>query len=122
MRARPDLRRIFRWAIGLPIVVLVAAFAVANRQSVVLSLDPFHETDPMWSLQLPLWLLFFVGAFVGLIIGYTAAWFAQGRHRRLARERHKEIARLSTALEQAQKTAPQEPKDSVLMPLPGIMP
>ena len=116
------MRRILRWAIGLPIVVLVAAFAVANRQSVVLSLDPFHETDPVWSLQLPLWLLFFVGAFCGLIIGYAAAWFAQGWHRRLAREHHKEIARLSAALEQAQKTTPPESKDSVLMPLPGIMP
>ena len=114
--------RIFRWAIGLPIVILVAAFAVANRQSVVLSLDPFHEVDPIYSLQLPLWLLFFLGAFVGLVVGYAAGWWGQGRHRKLARERHKEIARLSTALEQAQKGEPPESKESVLMPLPGIMP
>lgn len=116
------MRRIFRWAIGLPVLVLVAAFAVANRQSVVLSLDPFHETDPIISLQLPLWLLFFFGAFVGLLIGYAAAWFAQGRHRRLARERHKEIARLSAALEQAQKGETTPQTESMLMPLPGMMP
>jgi uncharacterized integral membrane protein len=116
------LGRILRWAIGLPVVILVAAFAVANRQSVVLSLDPFHETDPVWSVQLPLWLLFFLGAFVGLLIGYAASWWAQGKHRKLARERHREIARLSTALEQAQKGEPQDSKDTMLMPLPGIMP
>jgi uncharacterized integral membrane protein len=115
------LRRIFRWAVGLPVLILVAAFAVANRQVVVLSLDPFHETDPLLSLQLPLWLLFFVGAFAGLLIGYAASWLAQGRHRKLARERQKEIARLSQALEQARK-GPLEPQDSLLMPLPGIMP
>ncbi len=114
--------RIFRWAIGLPVVILVAAFAVANRHSVVLSLDPLHETDPVWSLQLPLWLLFFLGVFVGLMTGYAVAWWGQGKHRKLARERHREIARLSTALEQAQKGEAEESKDSLLMPLPGIMP
>ena len=116
------MRRIFRWAVGLPVLVLVAAFAVANRHAVVLSLDPFHEADPTLSVQLPLWLLFFLGAFVGLLIGYAAAWWAQGKHRKLARERHKEIGRLSAALEQAQRAEPQESKDSMLMPLPGMMP
>lgn len=107
---------------GLPVLVLVAAFAVANRHDVVLSFDPFHEADPTLSVQLPLWLLFFLGAFVGLLIGYAAAWWAQGKHRKLARERHKEIGRLSAALEQAQRAEPQEAKDSMLMPLPGMMP
>lgn len=116
------MRRIFRWVIGLPLVIAVIAFAVANRKAVVLSLDPLHEADPLISLELPLWLLMFAGVFIGLVVGYAACWFAQGKHRKLARERHREVTRLSSELEQARKAQPIETKESALMSLPGIMP
>ncbi len=116
------MRRIFRWIIGLPLVILVIAFAVANRKAVVLSLDPLHEADPLISLELPLWLLMSLGIFIGLVVGYAACWFAQGKHRRLARERQREVSRLSTALDQARKGEASQSNEQAAIPLPGIMP
>jgi uncharacterized protein YpmB len=95
------LRRILRWIIWLPVAIIVISFAVANRQWTRLSLDPFSSTSPFLTIEMPLWLLFIVGVFIGLIVGWAMCWFAQGKHRKLARERAKDIARLQNELETA---------------------
>jgi uncharacterized integral membrane protein len=84
-----------RWAVGLPLVVLVIGFAVANRQYVTLSLDPLSPGQPFASVQLPLWLLFFLGLLAGVVVGWIGCWFSQGRHRKRAREATAEVARLA---------------------------
>jgi hypothetical protein len=38
--------RLFFWIIGLPVAVVLIAFAVANRHFVVVSLDPLSQQDP----------------------------------------------------------------------------
>ena len=50
---------------------------------------------------MPLWALFIFGVFIGLIVGWAMCWFAQGKHRKLARERRSEITRLQGELETA---------------------
>jgi uncharacterized integral membrane protein len=97
------LRRFLRWAVGLPIVVLVISFAVANRRWVTLSLDPFSQDAPKLAVDLPLWLLFFLGILVGLIIGWIASWFAQGKHRKAAREARGEAVTLQAELADLRK-------------------
>jgi uncharacterized integral membrane protein len=99
------LGRIIRWIIGLPLALLVIAFAVANRQAVVLSLDPLTPSDPFASITLPLWLLFFLGLLAGAVVGWAACWLAQGKHRKRARDAQGEISRLLAENEKlAQKT------------------
>ena len=115
------MRRLLRWLIGVPIFVIVMGFAVANRQWTQLSLDPFHETDPAFALSMPLWLLLFVGIFIGILVGWFFCWLAQGKWRRLARERQREIARLHNELTLA-KQGPEKMEAQMLAPLPGIMP
>ena len=88
------MQRILRWVIGVPVAVLVISFAVANRQYVTLSLDPLTPSDPFASIELPLWLLFFFGLVAGALIGWISCWFAQGKHRKRARDAHGEIMRL----------------------------
>jgi uncharacterized integral membrane protein len=78
----------------VPVAVLVIAFAVANRQYVTLSLDPLTPSDPFASIQLPLWLLFFLGLLGGAVIGWITCWFAQGKYRKRARDAQSEILRL----------------------------
>ena len=95
------MRRILRWIVWLPIAIIVVSFAVANRQWTRLSLDPFSATSPFLTIEMPLWALFIFGVFIGLIVGWTVFWFAQGRHRKLARERARDIARLQSELESA---------------------
>ncbi len=115
------MRRILRWLIGLPIFVIVIGFAIANRRWTQLSLDPFNQAAPAVSIDLPLWLLFFLGAFVGILVGWTACWWTQGKHRKLARDRAREISKLQSEAALA-KSSPEQIEAQMLAPLPGIMP
>ena len=115
------MRRVLRWLIGLPILIIVMGFAVANRKWTQLSLDPFHEAVPTVSVELPLWLLLFVGIFIGVLVGWFFCWLAQGKYRRLARERARTISKLNSELAVA-KLGPEKIEAQMLAPLPGIMP
>ncbi len=115
------MRRFLRWLIGVPIFVIVMGFAVANRKWTQLSLDPFNQAEPTLSINLPLWILAFLGIFVGILVGWFFCWRAQGKWRRLARERQREIARLQGEIAMA-KQGPEKIEAQMLAPLPGIMP
>jgi len=96
-------------------------FAVANRKWVTLSLDPINETSPALAVDMPIWLLVFVGIFIGVIIGWFFCWRAQGKWRKLARERQAEITRLQNeAL--VNREGPDKVQAQMLAPLPGFMP
>ncbi len=115
------MRRILRWVIGVPVLLIVLGFAVANRKWTQLSLDPFNQAEPQIYINLPLWLLAFFGIFVGILVGWFFCWLAQGKWRRLARERQREIARLQSEIAVA-KDGPEKIEAQMLAPLPGIMP
>jgi uncharacterized integral membrane protein len=101
------LRRIFRWAVGLPIVIIVISFAVANRRWVTLSLDPFSQEAPKLAMDLPLWLLFFLGILVGLIVGWIGSWFAQAKHRKAARDARAGAAAMQAELAELRRQGPE---------------
>ena len=113
------MRRILRWLIGLPIVILVIGFAIANRNSVTLSFDPFTSVNPSVYLIMPLWLLFFAGIFVGLIVGWIASWWAQGKHRKAARDARSELAKLQTELADLRKPQMATTSSQDLVPFNG---
>lgn len=85
------MRRALNWIIGVPIVAVIAAFAVANRQWIEVSFDPLSREAPRAVISMPLWSLFFCGVFVGLIAGWLACWIAQKKWRRAAREARAEL-------------------------------
>jgi uncharacterized integral membrane protein len=113
------LRRILRWIVGLPIAIVVIAFAIANRQWTRLSLDPFSSESPVLSINMPLWALFIFGVFIGILVGWTGCWAAQSKWRKLARERRSEITRLQSELENSKN---QPPSDQAITPYAGLMP
>ena len=115
------MRRLLRWVIGLPVFIAVMFFAVANRKWVSLSLDPLNDTNPALALDMPLWLLLFLGIFIGIIIGWFYCWRAQGKWRRLARERQREIERLHNEM-RVERDGPEKVQAHMLAPLPGLMP
>jgi uncharacterized integral membrane protein len=115
------LRRFLRWLIGAPVFILVMVFAVANRKWVFLSLDPLNETAPALALEMPIWMVLFVGIFIGIIVGWFYCWRAQGKWRRLAKERQAEIARLQSEL-LVNRDGPEKVQAHMLAPLPGLMP
>jgi hypothetical protein len=85
------VRRFLNWAVGLPIAVIVIAFCVANRQWIEISFDPFSQAQPFATMSMPLWALFFVGLFFGIIAGWISCWFAQAKWRRATREARSDL-------------------------------
>jgi uncharacterized integral membrane protein len=99
------LRKIVAALILVPLAIVIIAFAVANRQSVTVSLDPFSSAAPAASLTLPLFALIIVLLIVGVIVGGVAAWLGQGRWRRAARRLEREVSELHARLDALQGVA-----------------
>ncbi|CAN5563560.1 lipopolysaccharide assembly protein LapA domain-containing protein [soil metagenome] len=107
------LRRFLNWVLGLPIAIIVIAFCVANRRWIDISFDPFSQDAPFASMTLPVWALLFVGLLFGVILGWTACWFAQGKWRRAMRNSrtetqkvHDEVAQFRRELQARQSLTP----------------
>jgi uncharacterized integral membrane protein len=88
------LRKIVAAIILIPLAVVIIAFAVANRQIVTVSLDPFSSEHPASSLTLPLFALILVLLIAGVVIGGVAAWLRQAKWRRVARRLEREVEEL----------------------------
>jgi len=88
------LRKIVAAIILIPLAVVIIAFAVANRQIVTISLDPFSAEHPAASLTLPLFGLVIVLLVLGVVIGGIAAWLRQSKWRRTARRLEREVEEL----------------------------
>jgi uncharacterized integral membrane protein len=92
--------KILAW-IALPLLTLIlAAFAVANRQTVAISADPFP-----FVVEIPLFIVVFLALFVGLLAGGFLAWWRQGRWRQTARANKREVGRLNQQLNNQTGTA-----------------
>jgi uncharacterized membrane protein YciS (DUF1049 family) len=98
------MHNFIRWVVGLPIAAVVIAFAIANRQRTIVSFDPFNRDNPLMSVEMPLWALFFLGLIVGVFTGWIACWVAQGKWRRSAKEARRELARAHSDLAQTAET------------------
>jgi uncharacterized integral membrane protein len=85
------LRKIVAAIILIPLAVVIIAFAVANRQIVTVSLDPFSAEHPAASLTLPLFGLVIALLVLGVVIGGIAAWLRQSKWRRTARRLEREV-------------------------------
>ena len=79
------LRKLIAVLILVPLAVLFVAFAVANRQSVVVSFDPLDASHPAFALPVPLFALLLAALLAGVVIGGIAAWMRQSKWRRAAR-------------------------------------
>jgi uncharacterized integral membrane protein len=87
-------RKIVAAVILVPIAIVIIAFAVANRQIVTVSLDPFSSESPAASVTLPLFALIIALLIIGVLVGGAAAWLRQSRWRRTARRLEREVSEL----------------------------
>jgi uncharacterized integral membrane protein len=81
------------------LAVLIIAFAVANRQFVTLSFDPFDPAQPAYSQSMWLFAPIILALVIGVVIGGAAAWLRHGRWRRTARRLERELGRLREELD-----------------------
>src|SRR5438309_10091529 len=79
------IRKLFFVIILVPLAVAFITFAVANRQIVVVSLDPFDQSHPAIAISLPLFALILVFIIGGVVVGGVAAWLKQSKWRRATR-------------------------------------
>ncbi|MGB6653589.1 MAG: LapA family protein, partial [Xanthobacteraceae bacterium] len=88
------LRKIVAALILATLGIVIIAFAVANRQAVTVSFDPFNAQSPAASETLPLFALVIFLLIVGVVIGGSASWLRHGRWRRAARRLERDLARV----------------------------
>ena len=81
--------KVLSWALFFVVALVAILFAIANRQDIVISLDPLPFT-----LQAPLYLVVIVAAFAGLIIAAVAAGASAGRARSRLRQAESRIVRI----------------------------
>ena len=86
------MRKVLNAIVIVPLALIFLAFAVANRQFVTLSFDPFNSGNPAVALTLPLFIVIIAVAMLGVVAGSVATWFGQ-RHWRRAARRHEAEAR-----------------------------
>jgi hypothetical protein len=109
------IRKIVFAVVLIPLAILIVALAMANRQIVTISFDPFSATQPAFLLRAPLFVLEFILVIAGVLIGGVASWLRQSRWRRAARLREAELRSARNEVDRlrrelaARETAAREP-------------
>lgn len=98
--------RFLKGLVLLPVAIVVVAIAVANREAVRLSFDPFAPDTPAFSVTLPLYAILFAAVALGIVVGGIGAWLGQAETRRKSRERRREIRRLEGETSRLRTYAP----------------
>lgn len=95
--------------------VAAVLFALANRQAVKLAIDLPGE-DALgwqilgWQVEAPLFMVVFAALALGVLIGGTASWLAQGKHRKAERFHRAETRRLRDELDLARQQGVNAPR------------
>jgi len=106
MNEKPSLiRKVISVIVLVPLAIVLILFAIANREMITLSLDPFDATRPAFTYRMPLFFLIFILLFVGVLVGGTAAWLRQSKWRRVARRLRDENRALRAELSANQPAA-----------------
>ena len=101
-------RKIVTAVIVVPLAIVIVAFALANRQAVTVSFDPFSSANPAYAASLPLFVLIFVLVIVGVLIGGIAAWLRQAAWRRTARRLDADVRALHQEIEAMRRRSAEE--------------
>jgi uncharacterized integral membrane protein len=79
---------------GVPVAVIAAVLAVANREEVAFKLDPFGSGDSV-AFVMPLFLLVFLSFLLGVLVGGATIALRRGRN---ARRENAKPAAVATGL------------------------
>ena len=96
------MRKFIALAILIPLAVIIVMFAVANREIITVSFDPFDSAQPAFALKMPLFMLIFALVGVGVVVGGIAAWLRQHKWRMRARRAEAEARDLRARLDTEQ--------------------
>ena len=97
------IRKIVMALVLVPLAIAFITFAVANRQIVVISLDPFDQAHPAIAMSLPLFALILLLIIGGVVVGGVAAWLKQSKWRRAARQAEWEARELRAEVDELKR-------------------
>lgn len=97
----------------LPILLVVAVFAIVNRAPVDLSLWPLP-----WDARAPLFIVLLGSLLLGVLIGAALVWSGARRQRSAAREHRRTNERLQRQIDRM-KAQPPAPSPGTVLPPPG---
>jgi uncharacterized integral membrane protein len=80
------MRKFLTALILVPLAIIIILFAVANREIITLSFDPFDSAQPAFALKAPLFVMFSGFVALGVLIGGLATWINQRKWRARARK------------------------------------
>lgn len=99
------MKAFFKGLVIVPLAAILLVFAVVNRAPVPVNFDPLDWTGTGGTISVPLFLVAFAAAAIGVIIGGVAMWLGQGHHRRAARTHAREAARTRAELDRIRPAA-----------------
>jgi uncharacterized integral membrane protein len=121
------IRRLVTALVLILVALLLIAFAVANRQVVTISLDPFDQANPALVFSQPMYLLVLGLLIAGVLLGGCAAWLRQAKWRGRARRAEAQLSSLRAqsgrepdAAPPGYAAAPRHPAASGLSPKAGL--
>ena len=107
------MKNFLKALIVVPFAVAIVLFAIANRQIITVHLDPFE------TVTLPLFLVLFITGLIGVVAGGVAAWLAQGKHRRAAKQHKRESQSHRAELDRIKAQAQAKPSLMPALPPPA---
>ncbi|MFY0681085.1 MAG: DUF1049 domain-containing protein [Thalassovita sp.] len=110
--------RYIRYAFMASLAIVLVSIALANRGAVTLALlpEPLAElTGLSYAIDLPLFLVVFIGIIAGIAIGFLWEWMREHKHRADAARKAREVHTLERELKREKRRAnTAEQKDEVL--------
>lgn len=94
-----------KYLVLVPLALVFALVAVANRAPVTFSLDPFTRDAASVGFSAPLYLIVLGAMAAGVALGGFATWLAQGRSRRAARAHRRQLEKLQAETEKLRQAA-----------------
>jgi uncharacterized integral membrane protein len=103
------IRKIVTALVLISLALVLISFAVANRQVVTVSLDPFDQANPALAVSQPMYLFIFGLLIGGVLLGGCAAWLRQAKWRARARRAEAQLSALRAQLSEQSGAAPTAP-------------
>ena len=108
--------RVLKLLVLAVLAVALVVIAMANRGLVTLDLLPTEFSDFLgfrWTAEVPLFLVIFGAAAVGLVLGFVWEWLREGKHRKQAATGKRQVTALSREVSRLHEQHA-KPKDEVL--------
>jgi hypothetical protein len=109
-------RTLLKAIVLIPTAAALVALAVANRQPVTVSFDPFDPANPAYAMTLPFYLVGFIVLIAGVVLGGIASWLEQGKWRRARTRLAAEVGAIRTELEQLRRQAAKPEERALIRP------